>query len=187
MAPAFHIRTASLAAGDDKRVLAYFDSQLSWLATVGSGDQWGSETRGNDEKVQEKYRRKIEQSEANMAQPYEYRPDWIRAYVIEAEADAESLGEEVKQLVDGCCVGRVRVPVAAMVLETESPEYVRSVLPEQDDADPFIYLAYLLSDRRTSSINKGAGAALIRHAKEEVKKLAIRRICGDCWRGNDRK
>ena len=186
MPPTFHIRPASLAARDNERVLEFFDSQLHWLETVGSGAQWGSNPRGDDEVFQKKYRSKIQRSEACIGKPYS--SNWTRAYILEAEVDAESLSAEVKQLSEPPKEnGRARVPVAAMILDSKSSDYVRSVLPEEDDDDPFIFLAYLLSDRRTSSINKGAGAVLINHAKDEARQLGIRRITGDCWAGNDRK
>ena len=188
MASSFHIRPATLAAGDDRRLLKYFDTQLPWLATVGSSDQWGSEGRSHISKYQAKYRSKVERSEACAAKGHELTPDWIRAYMMEVEAETDSLSDELKQLAEADQKGgRVRVPVAAMVLENQSADYVRSILPQQDPEDPFIFLSYLLSDRRTSSINKGAGAALIQHAKEEIRKLGIRRFCGDCWAGNDGK
>ena len=186
MSSAFSIRPATLEARDDKRVLSYFDSQLQWLETVGSGAQWGSTPRGHKEDMKEKYRSKIERSEACIGKPF--GPDWIQAYIMEAEVDVDSVNAELRQLAtvtgDGRCA---RVPVAAMILQAKSADYVRSILPEQDDEDPFVFLHYLLSDRRTSSINKGAGAALIRHAKDETKELGLRRITADCWRGNDRK
>jgi hypothetical protein len=81
----------------------------------------------------------------------------------------------------------VRVPVAGMILQGQSSEYVRDIIPENDDNDTFIYLLYLLSDRNTAPHGKGAGAALISHAKDEARKLGIKRICADCWRGNDYK
>ena len=188
MASSFHIRPATLAAGDDKRLIKYFDTQLPWLATVGSGDQWGSEGRSHLSKYQEKYRSKVERSEACAAKGYELAPGWIRAYMMEAEVETDSISDEFKQLAEGNQKdGRLRIPVAAMVLENESADYVRSILPDQDPEDPFVFLSYLLSDRRTSPINKGAGAVLIKHAKEEIRKLEVRRLCGDCWAGNDRK
>ena len=186
MAPTFHIRPASLSAGDNKRVLAFFDSQLKWLESVGSGAQWGSEGRSKDETIQEKYRAKIERSEACMGQPY--GPNWIQAYIIEAEVDRDAVSADIQELAtDVGGTGRVRVSVGGMVLDAKSLPYVRSILPEHDEDDPFAYLAYLLSDRRTTPLNKGAGAALINHAKQEVKRLGLKRICGDCWAGNDRK
>lgn len=188
MATTFHIRPATLAAGDDKRLLANFDSQLSWLASVGSDGQWGSEPRSNNEKFKKKCRSQVQRSEAAMAQGGGFHPEWAGAYILEAEVEAESLSDDVESLAGETQKdGRVRVPVAAMVLEAKAPEYVRPVLPEQDVQDPFIFLSYLLSDRRTSSINKGAGGVLIKHSKDKVQKLGIRRICGDCWAGNDRK
>jgi hypothetical protein len=186
MSPTFHIRPATLAASDNKRILAFFDSQLPWLETVGSSAQWGSQIRSTDEGYQEKIRDKIERSEACIGQPYS--PNWIRAYIIEAEADINSLSAEVQTLAnDVGGDGRAKVPIGGMILEAKSLPYVRSVLPELDEKDPFIYLGYLMSDRRTSPLNKGAGAALIDHGKQEIKQLGLQRFCGDCWAGNDRK
>lgn len=186
MSPTFSIRPATLDVGDDKRFLAYFDSQLEWLETVGSGAQWGSSPRSHLDEYQKKYRAKIERSEACIGKSF--GPDWIQAYIMEAKVDVDSLDAEVRQLARHTGDDqRARVPVAAMVLEAKSADYVRPILSEQDDKDPFTFLSYLLSDRRTSAINKGAGAILIRHAKDETKKLGLRRICADCWRGNDRK
>lgn len=183
----FRIRPASIAAGDDKGLIEMFDSQLPWLATVGSGDQWGSTPFSDSGRHQTKYRTKVEQSEACTNQT-SLHPDWVRAYVAEVEVATSELSPEIRELVgEDSEDGNVRVPVAAMVLEAKSADYVQEVLPEQDEEDPFVYMSYLLSDRRTASINKGAGAALIAHAKEEVMRLGVRRICLDCWRGNDRK
>ncbi|KAK3710987.1 hypothetical protein LTR37_010008 [Vermiconidia calcicola] len=185
--PTFHIRPGSVAAGDPERLLDNFDSQLPWLATKGSGGQWGSTRRGDKADKQEEYRAKVKRSETYVDQPLSQ--DWIRTYIAEVEARAEDLDPEIRKLssteVDGR--GQVRVPVAGMVLDAKSADYVRSILPERDEEDPFVYLHYLLSDRRTSSIGKGAGAALIAHAKEELRKLGVERMCCDCWRGNDRR
>ena len=186
MAPTFYIRPASLAARDNERLLAFFDSQLQWLETIGSHAQWRSSPRGDKEPFQKKFHSKIQRSEARIGKPY--KSDWNRAYILEAEVDADSLSAELRQLSEPPNEnGRARVPVAGMILESKSADYVRSVLPEKDDDDPFIFLDYLLSDRRTSSINKGAGAFLINHAKDEARQLGIRRITLDCWAGNHRK
>ena len=183
----FSIRPAAAAADDGMRLLRNFDSQLPWLASVGSGAQWGSAPRSN-ESYQAKYRSKVERSEACIDQSY-LSPDWIRAYVAEVEMPSGDVSPELLKLATGPGQGDATViaPVAGMVLEAKSADYIRSILPEQDEEDPFVYLSYLLSDRRTSLISKGAGAALIAHAKGEVRKLGIKRICCDCWRGNDRR
>ncbi|PVH97588.1 hypothetical protein DM02DRAFT_616460 [Periconia macrospinosa] len=186
MSTTFHIRLASLAAKDNERFLAFVDSQLPWLESVGSGGQWGSTPRGNVEASQKKAFTRVQKSEACEGKPYSSY--WGRAYVLEAEVDVDSLSDEVKQLSGPPNEnGRVRVPVAGMVLESTSADYVRSILPEIDEKSPFLYLFFLASDRRTSSINKGSGAFLINHAKEEATRLGIRRIAGDCWTGNGRK
>ena len=111
----------------------------------------------------------------------------MRAYIAEAEVTEDELTPEQRELAHQVSDGKFRIPVAGMILSAESMEYVRDILPKQDEQDPFVYLAYLLSDRRARPIGKGAGAALIRHAQEEARRLGINRICGDCWRGNERR
>lgn len=186
MSPTFRIRLASLAHKDSERILAFFDSQLPWLASVGSAGQWGTDAKSSDEALQKKYRGKVERSEACAGKPFS--SDWTRAYILEAEVDADSLSADLRQLAEEPEEnGKLRVPVAALVLEAESVDYVRSILPETDKDDPFISMAYLLSDRRTNSINHGAGAVLIEHAKEEARNLGVGRIVCDCWAGNGRK
>lgn len=71
-----------------------------------------------------------------------------------------------------------------MVLEAHAPAYVSAVLPETDEKEPFVYLAYLISNRHAGEERKGAGAALIALAKEETRKVGVKRICLDCWGGN---
>ena len=184
--PTYHIRGASTIADDGMRMLHFFDSQLPWLATVGSGAQWGSEPVSVKEGAQTKYRNKVARSEAHWDDPFSR--DWIRAYIAEVDVPVERLTAEVVALGVDNDDGTRRVPVAAMTLEGRSADYVRSYLPEQDDSDPFVFMAYLLTDRRTDAIGrKGVGSALISHAKDETQKLGLRRICSDCWRGNDRK
>jgi len=79
------------------------------------------------------------------------------------------------------------MPLAALVLESKAPAYTRSIIPEQDESDPFVYLTYLISNRQAGEERKGAGAALIELAKEQTRSAGLKRICLDCWRGNDRK
>lgn len=178
----FHVRPASVAAGDGQRLLDNFDSQLPWLATLGSGQQWGSNPRGSEENFQTKYLKKVQRSEACLDQPFDH--EWIRAYVAEIEVHEDDLDADLRGIASQDADGELkRVPVAAMILEAKSADYVRSLLPEQDNEEPFIYLSYLLSDRRTATVGKGAGAVLIAYAKDEARKLGLSRICADCWRG----
>ena len=141
--PQFRIRLASTAAGDSKRLLKFFDSQLPWLATVGSESQWGSKAFGDNEEAQTKYRSKFERSETQVDKPFS--ADWIRVYIAEAEVNAKEMSPELKDLaVDVAGIlrdGTAFIPVAAMVPDAKSADYIRSILPEQDDDDPFMFLA----------------------------------------------
>lgn len=132
-----------------------------------------------------KYRGKVQRSEQGWDDCWDR--DSVKVYIAEIEAKREDLPSNLLELAIEQSRDVVRLPVAGMVLEGQSPDYVRSVLPVTDGEDPFIYMQYLLSDRRTSPHNRGAGVALIFHAKEEARKLGIKRLCLDCWRGNGNK
>ena len=187
MSTRFHIRPASVFAGDGRRLLTYFDSQLSWLQSTGSGAQWGSTPFSNNQDKQAKYLAKVERSEACMGQQT-LSHDWVRVYIAEAEVLPDEVLNEIRSLArENGESGKMRVPVAAMILEGSYEDYVREILPEQDEQDPFVFMTYLLSDRRVGSVGKGAGAALITHAKDKAGELGVKRLCSDCWRGNDRK
>ena len=185
----FHVRLGSLAENDNISLLKMFDSQLSWLVEIGSGDQWGSTPFSGNHSSQAKYRYKVERSES--MEGHTWNSEWGRVYIAEVDVPSNGLHAKFHTVVDENTSSDqrdiVRVPVAAMILEAKSPDYVLPVLPEQDEADSSIYLSYLLSDRTLSSVGKGAGAALIAHAKDEVSKLGLRRMCCDCWRGNGRR
>ncbi|KAI0855392.1 hypothetical protein F4860DRAFT_496450 [Xylaria cubensis] len=162
-APPLKIRPATMAALDHELLVDFQESQISWLSTVGSGDQWGTKSiREVNPTASERARSWIEKSE----QGAQWSSDWCRAFVAEASSG---------------------VPVAGLVLDSKAPAYVSSVLPEQDESDPFVYLAYLISNRHAGEERKGAAAALLDLAKDQVRDMGLNRICLDCWRGNDRK
>ena len=163
MAPPLTIRPATMAASDHELFVDFQDSQISWLSTVGSSDQWGTKSiREANPKASERTTSWIERSEQNAP----WGGDWCRAFVAEASSG---------------------VPLAGLVLDSKAPAYVHSILPEQDESDPFIYMAYLISNRHAGEERKGAAAALIAFAKQEVQGAGLSRMCVDCWRGNDRK
>ncbi|KAK4688523.1 hypothetical protein P7C73_g1589, partial [Tremellales sp. Uapishka_1] len=160
----FTIRPATTAASDPQLLVDFQDSQISWLSSMGSGGQWGTQSVRNDPARSAKTRGWVTLSERNA--PWNGgSAEWCRAYVAEAS--------------DG-------TPVAGLVLDNHAPAYVRSVLPEQDERDPFVYLAYVISDRNVPQ-GKGSGAALIAFAKEQTRDAGVKRLCLDCWRGNDGK
>jgi hypothetical protein len=157
------IRPATMAASDHELLVDFQESQISWLSTVGSGGQWGTQSaRQKNPTISEKTRLWIERSEKQA----QWSSDWCRAFVAEAGSNT---------------------PVAGLVLDSKAPAYVHDVLPEQDENDPFVYLAYLLSNRNAGEKSKGSGAALITFAKDQVRDAGLKRICLDCYRGNDRK
>ena len=159
------IRPATIAASDHDLLVEFRESQMQWLSTIGSGDQWGDQSiKERTSSASKKARDYVERSERTSAEGW--NNDWCRAFVAEDEN---------------------HTPIAGLVLESKSPEYVRNVLPEQDEDDPFIYVAYLLSNRIVGAQSKGSGAALINFAKNEVLRAGVKRICLDCWNGNDRK
>lgn len=163
MATPLTIRPATLASSDHELFVDFRDSQISWLSTVGSGDQWGTKpTREVNPAASERTRSWVERSEQNA----QWSSNWCRAFVAEASNG---------------------VPVAGLVLDSKAPAYVSSVLPEQDDSDPFVYLAYLISNRHVGEEKKGAAAALIALAKDQALSVGLNRVCLDCWRGNERK
>ena len=159
------IRPATIAASDHELFVDFQDSQISWLSTVGSSDQWGTKSiRETNPTASDRTRSWIEKSERNS----QWGDDWCRAFVAEAGNG---------------------VPVAGLVLDSKAPAYVAdsSDLPEQDESDSFVYLAYLISNRHAGEERKGAAAALIAFAKDQIRSVGLNRFCLDCYRGNDRK
>lgn len=158
----FDIRPATIAKSDHELLVDFQESQISWLSTVGSSDQWGTESiRKKNPQVSDRTRAWIERSEKKDS----WNGDWCRAFV--AEADGQ--------------------PVAGLVLDSKANAYVPETLLNIDERGEFVYVAYLISDRNAGDDSKGVGAALIDFAKEEARAAGIKRLCLDCWRGNDRK
>ncbi|CZT22924.1 uncharacterized protein RCC_08632 [Ramularia collo-cygni] len=157
------IRPAALKSSDHELLIDFKDSQLEWLSEVGSTEQWGTQpAREGNPSVLEKCRQWVEKSESHVP----WGAEWCRAFVAETSTGT---------------------PVAGLVLDSKAPAYVRAILPGQDEQDPFVYLAYLISNRNAGGEKKGAGAALINVAKEQTRKAGLNRICLDCFRGNGRK
>ncbi|CAK3958104.1 GCN5 family acetyltransferase [Lecanosticta acicola] len=158
----FTIRPATIAASDHELLIDFQQSQIAWLSSVGSSDQWGTGViRETNPRVSDTTRAWIERSEHKAP----WSSEWCRAFVAETSSGT---------------------PAAGMVLESKSNNYTRDILPEQDPGDPFVYLAYLISNRNAGSEAKGAGAALIALAREQTLAAGVKRICVDCWAGNHR-
>lgn len=178
-----HIRPASSALEDGKRILAFSDSQLAYLDKMGSGDQWGTESISASDASQEKYKRLVQRSEETQT----WGVDWIQIFVLEVAVDSTVLSDDLKYLLPHHepLEERTKLPVAAMILEGRCSDYTRPVLAEQDERDPFVYVRYLVTDRRVGSFSKGSGQKLLDHADEVARSLGIGRLCLDGWNGND--
>lgn len=178
-----HIRPASSTLQDGKRILAFADSQLAYLDKIGSGDQWGTESISASDALQEKYKLLVKRSE----EKHNWGGDWIQISILEVEVDSKALSDDLKHLLphDEPTEERTNLPVAAMILEGRSSDYTRPVLAEQDERDPFVYVRYLVTDRRVGSFSKGSGQKLLDHANEIARSLGIGRLCLDGWNGND--
>lgn len=189
MSSSFSIRPGTTAKDDGRRLLGNFDSQLPWLPSVGSGDQWGMKKLSTDPKKLDEYRAKVQRSEAEMNQPW--TAESTRTWFVEATVPRNQLSAgEAELLYDDAVAdeqGMVKLPVAAVIIEGKAADYVHAVLPAQDDEDPFIFVKFLLTDRRAGAWAKGSGAFGLRYAVDRIKELGFKRATLDCWSGNDRK
>ncbi|KAK6504491.1 hypothetical protein TWF506_002686 [Arthrobotrys conoides] len=193
----FKFRPATLAAGDDRWFVEAWDSTLPYLASIGSTSQW-QYIPSNIPGAVSKVKKMVEDSDI-CAKKYPIASpkilsgngvpplDWDKAYVAEIDVKKEDVPIALADKYSNEHGETVTIPVGAMVLMARSPEYVRAVIPEQDENDPFIYLSFLMTDHRAGGLAKGSGSALLSIAKEEVKSLGLKRLCGDCWRGNGRR
>ena len=184
MAPKYHIRPTSSAKEDGKKILEFTDSQLPYLAAIGSAEQWGSASVSGRDAAQQKYKRLVERSEEEQV----WSTEWFKIFMLDVQVENDELPDDVRQLVPLCdreSKRAVVMPVAALVLEGRSEDYTRPVLPEQDSQDPFLYVRYLVTDRRVGNLSKGSGQKLLDHADEVAKSLGIGRLCLDGWNGND--
>lgn len=183
MVPKYHIRPASSAQEDGKKILEFTDSQLPYLASIGSAEQWGSASVSVRDAAQQKYKRLVERSEEDQT----WGTDWIKIFILDVEVENDDLTEDLRLLVlsHGQESKHAVLPVAAIILEGRSSDYTRPVLPEQDANNPFLYVRYLVTDRRVGRLSKGSGQKLLEYADEVAKSLGIDRLCLDGWNGNN--
>lgn len=178
----FHIRDAlsSPQNTDAKFITSAFDSCIPHLATIGSATQWGT----------------VPMSSA--------RPGFLTRHVT-AIADAEKYrltgsGSPVRVLIaEAVLPSGEYIPVGAMTLRGGYfPQYVldrenlreitsRALAGEEGE---FMFLEILVTDfsEATKEYRKGAGAALVRYAREWVEEeLGMGVFYVECWAGNEGK
>lgn len=157
----FSIRAARSGDSDVLFILDCFDSTLTFLAGIGSGEQWG-------------------------ARPFSKRPEmvqFIQDCVISSNNDktdqnayiVEKRGEEL-------------VPCGAVIVDSSFPDYLienNDAMKNLADLTNFLYLNVLVTHKGPSQLAKGAGDALIDHVKAEARRRNNQTILVDCWNGND--
>lgn len=156
--PSVSIRHATSAA-DTKFIISSFDSALPWLASIGSGAQWGAEPFSERPKFCQEIKELVEGSAGivdGMA--------WI--------ADIPSTNDEGA------------VSAGAIVLSKNPPSYAPSqsaVVPV-----PEIYIRILITDQALGEIAKGVGpvgSKLIDFARNKAKQEGAELLRVDCWKG----
>lgn len=163
--PPLTIRPASLSRGDADLFLDFWDSQIAWLANNGGADQWGTvPIRTARPEAIDKVLSWITRSETGTS----WGPEWRRAFVAEVADENDE-----------------RTPVASISLQSTPAKYVTDYLAEDDE--PYVYVIWLMTNRDAGEAAKGVGGALIEYAKGVCREVGVRRMCLDCYRGNDRK
>ncbi|KAJ1028386.1 hypothetical protein NDA16_001553 [Ustilago loliicola] len=154
-------------------ILYAFDSALPYLASIGSEAQWGTvpfskkpeRRRSFSEYAQESYKLNAESKPTLHSSTDNYQH--LIVYEVQTEA------------------GWLRV--AALGISTGFPGYVPQELAAEKvrKATDYLYLNYLIVDRRTGDLAKGSGNHLVTFATEQARSLDKRIFYGDCWRGNN--
>ncbi|OJD13746.1 hypothetical protein AJ78_05824 [Emergomyces pasteurianus Ep9510] len=174
---------------DVEHILAAFDSTLPHLEAKGSGQQWGSqplsERPGSKVLMQTAVKDSLE---------YQVTGDgkYVEVFITEVEVDpADPANQaEADAVFRTSEDGKRFVQTGAMVTTTAFSHYLndkeemKSILEEAEREKKFIYLSALVSDYRAGPLRKGAGAALIEHAKHRARKLGKKTIFLDCFGGN---
>ncbi|KAI3322491.1 acetyltransferase [Xylariaceae sp. AK1471] len=192
-APTFHVRGLGEGIKDGQFMIDAFDASLPQLAAIGSGGQWGSE------KLSEKSDAIMEEKIKIFEQAKRYQltgeGDPIQIFIVEAEIPSSAVDElpaSVRVRTDDG--GKKFLAVGSVMLsEGLFPQYMRahfdkdSIKKELDGTKDYIYLEALITDYRTGSWRRGAGAALIEHARRFCRERRKQIIYVDAYAGNGRK
>ncbi|OJI79793.1 hypothetical protein ASPTUDRAFT_34039 [Aspergillus tubingensis CBS 134.48] len=195
----FRVRPAETTPTDQAFIISTFDSSLTFLALIGSHEQWGSTPFSERGDFAQETLKELHHSEeyhltgkSNM--------DGLRIFIAEREyhhddeEPKESLSPHLRVGSDGQCF----LPVGfAYVRENWIPKYVKSQnhLPmpiidtSSTDIEGFLYLEVMVTDGREGrrELSRGAGAALIRGLREYGEARGMRALWVDGWAGNERK
>lgn len=161
-------------------VLRAFDSALPYLASIGSEAQWGTipfsqrpqTVQSWSEYIAESNRiHKKDSSTESTNSTIEDVESWKQMVILEIRPQESSEWRRV----------------AAMGISVEVPDYVTPDLLAQEirQEAKFIYLNYLIADRRAVVLARNTAQKLVKeHAIPEAKRIGKHTIYVDCWRGN---
>jgi len=186
----FHIRGLTEGPEDIRFMIEAFDAALPELAAVGSGEQWGTVTFAQRPDKNEKLK-VLEQARGYQTTG---EGDPIQIFIAEVEIPSPATDElpasmRIRTDDDGkkfLAVGSV------MLSEDIFPEYMKmqfdqpTVKQALDGTSDYVYLEALITDFRTGSWRKGAGAALIERCRQYCKEKGIKTIYLDGYAGNNR-
>ncbi|OAX85183.1 hypothetical protein ACJ72_00450 [Emergomyces africanus] len=182
------IRYAS-SMEDAKHIVTAFDSTLPHLEAKGSGQQWGSQPLSERPD-------KVELMNTTLKGFLEYKVtgegDYVEVFIAEVEVDPAdpAMQPEADAIIRTSEDGKRFVQTGALVTTAVFVNYVcdaeeaRSIVEEAQQEKSFIYIRALVSDYRAGPLRKGAGAALIEHAKVKAREQGKKSIFVDCFGGN---
>lgn len=195
------VRDAEAAGDDVQFIIEAFDSTLTYLESIGSGEQWGEQPFSKRDGFQQ-------ETEEMVAKSKSYRltrkGEPVRVFVAEVEVSPDADDDPLSLLLPvdkGSCHrtpsarGRRFVRVgAAVVRENWLPPYLLSLpslkmaIDEVNGRHDYVFLEVMVADFRVpESLRKGVGAALIRRARDYALEEGKERVLVDCWSGNGRK
>ncbi|KAK6201925.1 hypothetical protein LQW54_009239 [Pestalotiopsis sp. IQ-011] len=186
----FIIRDDTQSPRDADFILAAFDGSLPHLASKGSGQQWGARPFSERDGVRDRVESWIAASEASRRGEQGVEPG--RLFVAEVELDPSEVTEEGVSVRTDPESGRRLLSVAAAGVRKDwwptyfkQFDHLQKLVEGEDAAGGVMYLEVLISDFRTGSARKGAGAVLLHKVKEYAVAKGATKLYLDCFAGND--
>ncbi|KAI8631283.1 acetyltransferase [Xylariaceae sp. FL1651] len=187
--PNFGVRDAD--EGDGQFMIDAFDASLSQLASIGSGGQWGSQPFAERENREER----VQTFEQALRYQLTGEGEPIRIFIAETEIPLSTANElpallHIRTSNDGkkfLAVGSVQLSEGIVSAPMRAMFTQDSIREELEGKSNFIYLDALITDFRAGQWRKGAGAALIEHARQYGRDKGMLTLYLDAWAGNSRK
>ncbi|KAH9219117.1 acetyltransferase [Leptodontidium sp. 2 PMI_412] len=187
--PIISVREAKKSQGDAEFIVEAFDSTLHYLASIGSGEQWGSVPFSQRDGFVQETLDSIEQSET-----FSNTGMGRATCVFIAEVEVEVGIGGVESLLSGVRSRRDENDKLLLSVGTATvhgdwfPEYLISQVGlGVADVRDFLYVEVMVTDHRTGSFRRGAGGALMKRIKEYGLAMGKKSLYVDGWAGNDRK